>query len=47
MEDALTRILGLLKLQPHRELPMIPLGMQRVTVASDAAQAGRDRQGPW
>ena len=38
LEGALTRILGLLKLQPHRELPMIPLGMQRVIVASDAAQ---------
>ena len=44
LEGALTRILGLLKLQPHRELPMIPLGMQRVIVASDAAQ-DEPRQG--
>ena len=37
-------ILGLFKLQPHRELPMMPLGMQRVIVASDADQ-DEPRQG--
>jgi len=44
LRTALLRLLGLFKLQPHRELPMMPLGVQRVIVASDAAQ-DEPRQG--
>ena len=44
LQTALQRLLGLFRLQPHRELPMMPLGMRRVIVASDAAQ-DEPRQG--